>query len=51
MDGSKLQLNFPKQVKSDEAVSLRLEKMIGHHESFPVSLPPSDLCGRCDPPA
>lgn len=30
MDGSKLQLNFPKQVKSDEAVSIRLDKMITH---------------------
>ena len=30
MDGTKLRLKFPKQVKTDEAVSLRLEKMITH---------------------
>jgi hypothetical protein len=28
MDGSKLKFNFPKQVKSDEGVSIRLEKIL-----------------------
>ena len=27
-DGSKLKLSFPKQVKTDEAVSIRLEKLL-----------------------
>jgi hypothetical protein len=30
MDGAKLQVDFPKQVKSDEAVPLRLDKIITH---------------------
>jgi len=30
MDGVKLQVDFPKQVKSDEAVPLRLDKIITH---------------------
>jgi hypothetical protein len=30
MDGSKLKFDFPKQVKSDEGVSIRLEKILTH---------------------
>jgi hypothetical protein len=28
VDGTKLKLSFPKQVKTDEAVSIRLEKLL-----------------------
>jgi hypothetical protein len=29
-DGSNMRLSFPKQVKSDESVSVRLERMLDH---------------------
>lgn len=34
MDGQKLQLRFPKQLKTDELVSLRLDQMITHQGLF-----------------
>jgi hypothetical protein len=30
MDGAKLELSFPRQVKTDDAVTLRLDKIVTH---------------------